>query len=181
MAMIRTAYTFYFLHDPEDEKIGYVGMTTETIQSRVRRHVSEAMLGTHSPNSRKNVWLRELLDRGVRPYAKVLEMSAFPDAVQAGSREGYWIAQMQDKGINLLNMTTGSPGTPGLVVPMTDEVKEIISEKMRIYGEDVYQEVLAMRKEGIKIKDICEKTGISRSTYFKEMKHRIDQDLKSEE
>jgi hypothetical protein len=181
MAMIRTAYTFYFLHDPEDENIGYVGMTTETIQSRVRRHVGEAMQGTHSPNSHKNVWLRELLNRGARPYAKVLEMTAFPDQVQAGAREAYWIAHMQEKGATLLNMTSGSPGSPGLSLTLSEETKELIAEKMRVYGEDVYQEVLAMRKEGIKIKDICEKTGISRSTYFKEMKHRIDQDLKGEE
>jgi hypothetical protein len=121
-----------------------------------------------------------MLDRELKPYAKVLEVSGFPDAAQAGARESYWISKLQSEGIELVNMTTGSPGTPGLVVEMTEETKNLISENMKIYKEDVYQQVLEMKRAGAKIDQICEKTGMSRSTYFKEFRAKIEKDLKGE-
>lgn len=178
MAIFRTSYTFYFLHDPNDENTGYVGMTTETIQKRMARHISEAVDRKHSPNSNKNVWIRELLDRGLRPYGKVLEVSGFVDGVQAGARESYWIKKMQEEGKVLVNMTEGSPGSPGLSLSHSEETRQLIGEKMKIYGEDVYEKVLSMRRGGSTVNEIVAETGISRSTYFKEMKPRIDQDLK---
>ena len=103
--MLRTNYTFYFLHESHNEDVGYVGMTTDTIQARLRRHLYEAQGREHSPNSEKNIWIRSLLDQGKQPRCQVLEVSAFKDPQQAGAREQFWIKKYREEGKDLKNMT----------------------------------------------------------------------------
>lgn len=180
MATPRTNYTFYFLHDPQDEGVGYVGMTQEPMPVRISKHISEAIKREHSPNSPKNVWLREILDRGLKPYAQILEVSGFQDGVQAGIRESYWIKKKEEEGKILKNSTTGGLGAPGLTYTHTEEAKKAIAEASRVYGEDTYETILALKKEGKTTTEILKATGMGRTTFNKEYKPRLDQDLNSE-
>jgi hypothetical protein len=171
--MARTTYTFYYLHDPRNEEVGYVGMTTEPIQRRIRRHIQEATEQTHSPESDKNKWIRDLLDAGLKPRCQDLEVTAYRDAAHAAQRREYWIAKMNEEGKALTNMTTGGLGTPGLSIEHTEETKEKLSEAAIKFGDESLEVAIEMRKEGKTYKEIYEHLGMSRSNFYKEYKDKV--------
>lgn len=175
--MLRTNYTFYFLHEAHNEDVGYVGMTTDTIQARLRRHLYEAQGREHSPNSEKNIWIRSLLDQGKQPRCQVLEVSAFKDAQQAGAREQFWIKKYREEGKELKNMTDGGLGTPGYFFDHTEETKEKIAEAATKYP-DALEKAIEMRKDGATYKEIYEELGMSRSNFYKEYKDIVNEEAK---
>ena len=170
--MARTTYTFYFMHEPENELCGYVGMTTEPIQKRIRRHIYEATGREHSPESEKNVWLRLMLDRGLHPYCEVLEVSGFKDPTEAGIREQYWIKRLREEGKYLTNMTDGGLGTNGYYFEHKEETKEKLAEAATKYP-DALEKAIEMRKAGATYKDIYTELGMSRSNFYKEYKEKV--------
>jgi len=177
--MARTTYTFYYMHDPENESMGYVGMTTEPIQKRTRRHIQEAMSREHSPESDKNVWLREIIDRGLKPQVKELEITGYRDPAHAGQREAYWVAKMKEEGKSLTNMTTGGLGTPGLSIEVTEEHKLKLGEAATKFDKDEsLEKAIKMRKEGATYKKIYDSLGMSRSNFYKKYKDKVAEALK---
>ena len=171
--MARTTYTFYYMYDPRNEEIGYVGMTTEPIQKRIRRHISEAMSEQHSPTSDKNVWVRELMNQDLRPRCEALEVSAFKDPLQAGAREQHWVKTMKEQGKALTNMTEGGLGTPGLHIEHTEETKEKLAEAATKFGDPALETAIEMRKEGKTYKQIYEHLGMGRTNFYKEYKDKV--------
>lgn len=171
--MARTTYTFYYMHDPQNEEIGYVGMTTEPIQKRLRRHITEAMGKEHSPESNKNIWIRELMDKDLRPRCQELEVSAFKDPTHAGAREQHWVKVMKEQGKALTNMTEGGLGTPGLHIEHTEETKEKLAEKATKFATEDMDKAIQMRKDGATYKQIYEALGMSRTNFYKEYKDKV--------
>lgn len=175
--MARTTYTFYYLHDPRNEEIGYVGMTTEPIQKRIRRHIQEATEQKHSPESEKNKWIRELLDNNLRPRCTELEVTGYKEEAHAAQRRQYWIAKMKEEN-KLTNMTDGGLGTPGLHLELTEETKEKIGEAATKFGDPALEQAIEMRREGKTYKQIYDSLGMSRSNFYKEYKDKVAEALK---
>lgn len=173
--MKRNNYIFYYLQDPTTGDIGYVGMTTESLSKRLRRHIQEALKREHSPESDKNKWVREVYGKSVRPLINEIETAEFPDALQAGEREKYWIAKYREDGYNITNMTDGGLGTPGLVLEVTEATKEKIAESLTTDEWKDLNEAVAMRKSGASWKTIYEHMKMSRTNFYKLYKDKIEQ------
>lgn len=175
--MHRRGYTFYYLQDPTSEEIGYVGMTTESAGTRLRRHIYEARSKEHSPESLKNVWIRTLADRGVKPLIVELEHTAYKEAAHAYEREKYWIAKMKADGHNLNNMTDGGAGTPGFHQEHTEETREKIATSATIYGDPALEKGIELRRDGMSWNKIAVELGMSRSNLYMKYKEQIEQAL----
>jgi hypothetical protein len=176
--MARTTYTFYYLYDPTQEEHGYVGMTTEPIQKKIRRHIQEATEEQHSPDSEKNKWIRDLLDKGLKPRCTELEITAYKDALQAAQRRIYWLNKMKEEGKALTNMTDGGLGTPGLHFEHTEETKEKIGEAATKFGDPALEKAIEMRREGKTYKEIYETLGMGRTNFYKDYKDKVVEALK---
>lgn len=104
MDRYRTA-TIYALADPQTNQIRYVGATTRACSRRFMEH------WTRSLRSKTHVerWIAHLRRMGMRPQFLVLER----EVEDWGARERYWIAKLQNQGIDLTNGTIGGEGTLG--------------------------------------------------------------------
>ena len=170
--MARTTYTFYYLHDPRNEAIGYVGMTTEPIQKRIRRHIQEATEQKHSPESEKNKWIRDLLDEGLRPRCTELEVTAYKDPQHAANRRQHWIANKKQD-VTLTNMTDGGLGTPGFSPEFDEEHRQKIKEAATKFGDPALEQAIEMRKAGATYKQIYDSLGMSRTNFYKDYKDKV--------
>jgi hypothetical protein len=90
----------YALVDPRTNAIRYVGKANDP-HVRLEDHV-----GLEGGNAAKHAWIVELLDAGVRPEARILEVVR--DG-RWGEREAYWIKRCREDGVDLLNANAGSP------------------------------------------------------------------------
>ncbi|KKK73915.1 hypothetical protein LCGC14_2889040 [marine sediment metagenome] len=88
----------YALIDPTTNRIRYVGKTAQTLQKRLKEHLSPARL---KKDSAKNVWLRSLK---VRPVIVVLEECT---KKEAEASEIFWIRLLKMTGNDLVNSTIG--------------------------------------------------------------------------
>jgi metal-responsive CopG/Arc/MetJ family transcriptional regulator len=86
--------TIYALLDPRDGRQRYVGQTRNPTR-RLQTHIAEAKT---MQGSRKNAWIRELLESDLRPELLVLEEV---EPVHADTRERYWIQRIGDLNANL--------------------------------------------------------------------------------
>lgn len=172
---MRTGYTFYYLQDPTTQEIGYVGMTTEKPAKRLRRHITEALGREHSEHSAKNEWIRHMYDNGIRPNIIELEYTQYKEIAHAYEREKYWIAKMKEDGHYLTNMTEGGAGTPGLILEVSEETKQKISETMS--GDYNLEKGIEMRKNGASWRAIYEELGMSRTNFYKKYKEQIEESL----
>jgi hypothetical protein len=94
----------YGLHDPRDGALRYVGKTKHALTLRIAQHMSPKELGQQH---RRAKWLRALRTLGLKPEARVIEVTA-PDEWQA--RERHWIAYHRGDGARLVNGTDGGDG-----------------------------------------------------------------------
>jgi NUMOD3 motif len=129
--------TVYALCDPREPSplIRYIGCTSQKVSNRVQSHVHEAI--TTDAESRKAVWLRELIRDNHEPVYMVLEVVTGGFDWQA--REQYWIAKTP----NLLNDTGGGIGARGLSL----ETRALISRKLT--GHKQSQETIDKRAHTI--------------------------------
>ncbi len=97
--------TVYALCTPTDGAIRYVGCTRESVIRRLRRHVSRAR---HDGMTPKDHWVRTLLDQGLRPTIRVLEVVPAEEMFTA---ERHWVGRLSRHG--LLNATRGGRGMAG--------------------------------------------------------------------
>lgn len=88
-------YTIYGLEDPLDNKIYYVGMTSQ-FKKRMYIHCSARDISTAD-------WVKEMKDEGRAPNCLVLENS-IKDKSAARDRENYWIGKHHSKNGNILNV-----------------------------------------------------------------------------
>lgn len=171
-----TPYLFYVLQDPQTNEIGYVGMTTEVPSVRLSKHVSEAMkTDRHSP---KNVWIRELIDKGVKPLINQIEVSGFATFADAGIREQYWIAKYKEDGHPLRNATIGGPGTTGLTFQHSEETKNKITEQLKTTKN--LEEAIEARREGKSWARIAELMQMSRKNFDEHWRPKIEAALSAE-
>ncbi|WP_315809486.1 NUMOD3 domain-containing DNA-binding protein [Pseudomonas sp. C9-3] len=112
------AHAVYGLFDPADpeKRIRYVGCSSKTVSRRIIEHISEAKERANS----RHLWIMEILDRGERPQAVVLEEVRDGDWQD---RERFWIKELSG---DLVNSTEGGIG---LIGP-TDDVRFRIRDKV---------------------------------------------------
>jgi hypothetical protein len=106
--------------------IGYVGVTTQTLDKRLNQHISEASKG--KGGAKKHAWIADILQAGQHPIIIELDRCGgeeWPD------REQFWVSLFRSRGYVLTNTTDGGVGQPGL--QHTEATKEKISESMKAY------------------------------------------------
>lgn len=94
-------YRVYALMCPVTSAVRYVGVTTLTVNERLRRHVVNAKRGV---KGHKENWIRSL---ECDPIVTLLEET---DDL---NRECHWIAFYRQLGCDLCNLTDGGEGTAG--------------------------------------------------------------------
>lgn len=94
----------YGLVDPRTNQIRYIGKTTN------RKNRLESHIKNRNSNKEKCDWIDMLLDVGLKPKMKTLEVC---NNENWADREKWWIANGYEKGWDLLNKTEG--GEPGWV------------------------------------------------------------------
>jgi hypothetical protein len=109
----------YTLSDPRTLEVRYVGMTTKTLEARLKGHLRNY---PHEKNHRAR-WIRSLQDVGLIPV--IVEIDAVPVDLYAEA-ERRWIAFYHTQGARLVNATDGGEGTPGF--KMSPEARKKISE-----------------------------------------------------
>lgn len=90
----------YGLFDPRNDELKYIGKTVN-LRIRLNGHVSNAKTGEPDP---KYVWIRELLEKDLKPYILSLE-ECTEDNWEA--KEKKWITDSFNSGVNLTNIAYG--------------------------------------------------------------------------
>ena len=87
----------YKLSDPISGEIRYVGKTHSSLHTRLGGHLTYI-----GDNIEKNIWIKSLKEKGLRPEINLLEVTSeeFSDI-----REGEWIQKFTNHGVKLLNKT----------------------------------------------------------------------------
>ena len=93
----------YALVDPITGEIRYVGKSTDPTK-RLSFHLSKRSLKTNSP---KNLWIRKLLDKGLRPLLVILQKC---DPNKWAEAERGWIVMFRMVGAELTNTSDGGEG-----------------------------------------------------------------------
>lgn len=105
----------YFLWDPITEEIRYIGITTKTLQHRLRGHLWDA---SHPQvdgyTSHRSRWIRKrYAESSVYPEIALLEEYDTITIKELGDRERLWIAYGHSQGWPLTNLTVGGEGVNG--------------------------------------------------------------------
>lgn len=96
-------HSIYALCEPDTGAVRYVGRTAYPVNSRLSRHIQEAL---HSSRNRPvHSWIATLAKQGQRPAIMILE-ECNPDASR--ELEAHWIALCIDRGDNILNVLARS-------------------------------------------------------------------------
>jgi hypothetical protein len=94
----------YILRDPRDNAVRYVGRTRDRA-ARLRAHI----LGSPAhKNRRKNDWIRELLEAGLKPVMEPVQSGSGNGSLAAETR---WIFRYRQSGADLLNIVCPPPHT----------------------------------------------------------------------
>ena len=100
-------YTVYYLKNPINDEIFYVGITTKILKYRLNGHMAIT-----KPNpSRKDLYIAEIVKAGQRPLIEEIEVLpavCYAHKMYAFHREQYWISYY--KGVNP-NLTNGKQPT----------------------------------------------------------------------
>lgn len=116
----------YTLADPRGGVRVYVGVTSDTLESRLRHHCWPSAL---KKGDKRSCWIRAMLRDGVRPVIEPLE--SYPDAETMYALEQYWIDQFRAWGFDLVNTQTGGKGWRGPRGPMSEAQKKSISSTLK--------------------------------------------------
>lgn len=96
---------FYYLIDPRDESVKYIGQSKNPKQ-RLFSHITESKIKNKSYYSKKNKWIRELSELGLKPVMTVFQ--EFKGSVHnAHLKEWEIITDHFERGIKLLNGNDG--------------------------------------------------------------------------
>src|SRR6266566_4630373 len=93
----------YGLADPITREIRYVGKATD-LQKRLSFHLSKRSLRTNSP---KNIWIRSLLYKELKPIIIVLQKCSVDSWAEC---ERAWIVTFRMVGANITNISDGGEG-----------------------------------------------------------------------
>lgn len=110
----------YLLRDPRDSTVRYVGVTSQTLDQRLRAHISDAKYDVkRGKDTYRSRWIRSVLDQFLRPSIELIEK--VPEEVWA-EREVHWIDYYKRLGFLLTNSSVGGRGTRGY--KHTEQTKE---------------------------------------------------------
>lgn len=87
----------YGLVDPQTKEIRYVGQTTKTLEERLNQHLKPFNLQENCP---KNIWLKKLLKKGLKPEIVMLEKGK---AFDLSRLEMKWIEHYRNQDCGLTN------------------------------------------------------------------------------
>jgi len=113
----------YALCEP-DHTPRYVGKTVRYLHERHKQHIYEAQKRRRLPVHR---WLSKRIAEEKHLVIKLLEY--VPAGENWAARETAWINQLRGEGFDLLNLTQGGEGLPGLT--FTPEHREKIARGLR--------------------------------------------------
>lgn len=150
----------YGLIDPRTNNIRYVGKTKNSLQHRLKQHLSE----TPERNTHKSNWIKSLKKEDLTPIIVQLDVC---DETNWVEKEQYWISVFTD----LTNLTAGGDG----INFFSDEVLVKISNKVKAkwLDEEYKTNISQKRKEywshkENRIKHSSKVKGLKRSNEFKE-------------
>jgi hypothetical protein len=106
--MVRTCLV-YALSSSRDGVIRYVGQTFAKLRHRLTGHLHAARIGKRLPVA---MWVAEETAAGHAIHIQLLE-----DNAEHNAAEKRWIAEMQARGLPLLNATAGGAGMLGYRMP----------------------------------------------------------------
>ncbi len=112
----------YELICPLSNEVRYVGLTTQTLNKRLYKHLYEIDLY----NSKKNRWFKKLRELDLLTEIKI-QLIEVCETQRLGEREAYWINEYKNKGYRLTNMTIGGD-VGSLGCKHTEEALKKISE-----------------------------------------------------
>ncbi|WP_350223945.1 GIY-YIG nuclease family protein [Microbacterium sp. LMC-P-041] len=92
----RKSYRIYAWIDPVTRQAHYVGQTANTLHLRRTEHLRSA------GRTRKNEWVRGMLESGIEPEIVLLE-EVIGLRRQAADREQHWIGRLRAEGHPLTN------------------------------------------------------------------------------
>lgn len=122
MTKIDKTWHIYTLSDPTNNAVRYVGwcfLTHRRLAQHIQRAKSET---THKAN-----WINKLSSAGLSPIIDVIEVGTGDWAFA----EKKWIAFYRGQGIDLVNLTDGGEGVPGLVFSVAAREKMSAAKKGR--------------------------------------------------
>lgn len=114
----------YALTYPGTDDVRYVGKTVRSPRKRHKEHIAAALNNPRLPVHR---WVASLYRRGLWSCLWHLEM--VPETEDWAARERYWIKRFRNDGHDLLNLTEGGEGLPGM--PRPQAVRDAIAAGLR--------------------------------------------------
>lgn len=105
-------FNIYSLTDPLDNQVGYVGATSLLLNVRYSQHKHNAL--TKKLKTKVSVWFREVVDKGVLPEIKHLEICKEEEWQE---KEIYWISKFN-------NLNNTKKGGTGVVLDRSVESKQ---------------------------------------------------------
>lgn len=122
----------YTLEHPITKEVRYVGKTSKRLKDRYWNHIS-----CFYNNSYKDNWIKSLLNQGLRPVIKELDICED----DGNALETYWIAQFRAWGFKLTNLTDGGEGTVG--IKRSEEYTKRMSEihKGKVLSEETREKI----------------------------------------
>lgn len=120
---VLTKFYIYCLIDPLNGQIRYIGYT-KNIQKRFYGHISKCK--SKRNNSRKDNWIRHLLNEKVKPIIEIIDEFDDPDSIDTIKFwEMHYISLFKSWGFDLTNATDGGDGI------ICAESRKKISEKLK--------------------------------------------------
>lgn len=104
----------YCMIDPRTAEVRYIGKTERSLKERIAEHYYQRNYRDYPVN----LWIRELVNLGLKPLSMTLDEIDFNDWEE---HEIYWVKTMRDSGFSLLNMTGGGDG----FIITSEQMKEI--------------------------------------------------------
>lgn len=111
-------YKLYFLKDPRNDEIRYVGITGQQLRERLSNHLKTEQ------NTHKSNWIKQLKKENLKP--EIIEFANSFDRDYIIALEIFLIKEFKNLGFLLTNLSPGGEGSPWEY--MTEEQKKKSSE-----------------------------------------------------
>ncbi len=126
----------YTLSDPITFEVRYVGITTNTLEYRYKRHFYD------KKNYKKNKWFKQLKSKSMMPIIEEIDVVDF-DGWQFW--EKWYISLFKTFGFDLVNLTEGGEGMFGYKHTEATKLKIKEKRKMQIFTEDTRKKLSKVR------------------------------------
>lgn len=131
----------YSLIDPRTGAIRYVGRTVQPLDFRLANHIRDAKVGKKCLRA---AWVRELLNEGLRPLIRTLEI--VPNEI-ARTKERQWTLELMGNGCDLVNSNVAGGGSvhPKTYVDWTPD----IDQKLGMVADSVIAESIGVTRKAV--------------------------------